>query len=60
MSSGFRHTPRDLGSGMLTSSRHVKKHTKHGKNKGNNQNKHYKDEKHSLQGKSGKVSDDFL
>ena len=35
--------------------RNVKKHTKHGKKKGQNQPKHYENEKHSLQGKSGKV-----
>lgn len=35
---------------------HVKKNTKHGKKKGQNQNEHYENEKHSLQGKSGKVS----
>ena len=36
-------------------SRHVKKHSRHGKKKGNNHNKHYENEQHSLQGKSGKV-----
>ena len=36
--------------------RHVKKHTKHGKKRGGNQTKHFENEKHSLQGKSGKVS----
>ena len=34
----------------------MKKHTKHGKKKGGNQTKHFENEKHSLQGKSGKVS----
>lgn len=37
-------------------SRHLKRHTRQGKKKGKNQTKHFENEQHSLQGKTGKVS----
>ena len=43
-----------LDANVISSIRHIKKHTKHGKKK-RNQHKQYDDEQHSLQGKSGKV-----
>lgn len=45
--------PEKLDANVFSSSRHIKKNTRHGKKR--HQHKHYDNEEHSLQGKSGKV-----